>query len=394
MPKFVRCMEGHAFDSEKSEACPTCGASVWRGGSDAKPKRTRERTDSSTDEGRQSGSSKWLMAGGGGIAVIAAAVVGYLVLRPAAVPPASPTVSHSQAVPPEPSAPSVVASQTQPPQSPGVTAPQKPESPGVGPTPRPQPPSTGQPTAPATVTQVNPAPPSPPVAAPPGPQAYVNNPPLVPPQTAPPASLGVTTPQNPTSSGVGPTTQPQPPSPPVVAPPGPQAYVNNPPLVPPQAAPIPPANTVPPPSVPQPAPVVVAPPSAVVDAPANFVPRPPVVPTGLSGRAHFAQQSLAILDIDGTPVRLQGVISQGDRERDAAERFLSYITQGTNQVRCEPEGDRTYECRAVRTDVRIGAGVIANGFAAADPAAPAEFQHWEDDARRAHRGIWSAQAKR
>lgn len=340
MPKFVRCMEGHAFDSETSEVCPTCGASVWRGGSDAKPKRTRERTDSSTDEGRQPGSSKWLMAGGGGIAVIAAAVVGYLVLRPAAGPPATPTLSHSQAVPPEQSAPSVVASQTQPPQSPAVTTPQKPASPGVGPTPRPQPPSTGQPIAPATVTQVNPAPPSPPVAAPPGPQAYVNNPPLVPPQ----------------------------------------------------AAPIPPANTVPPPSVPQPAPV--APPSAVVDAPANFVPRPPAVATEVSGRAHFAQQSLAILDVDGTLVRLQGVMSQGDRQRDAAERFLSYITQGTNQVRCEPEGEKTYECRAVRTDVRIGAGMIANGFAAADPAAPAEFQHWEDDARRAHRGIWSAQAKR
>jgi endonuclease YncB( thermonuclease family) len=115
----------------------------------------------------------------------------------------------------------------------------------------------------------------------------------------------------------------------------------------------------------------------------------------LSGRAHFAQHSLAILDVDGMPVRLLGVVSQGgDRQRDAAERFLSYITQGTNQVRCEPQGDKTYECRAVRTDVRIGAGVIANGFAAADPAGPAEFQHWEDDARRAHRGIWSAQANR
>ncbi len=120
------------------------------------------------------------------------------------------------------------------------------------------------------------------------------------------------------------------------------------------------------------------------------VPSPPVIATELSGRAHFAQHSLAILDVDGTPVRLQGVLSQGERQREPAERFLSYITQGTNQVRCEPAGDKTYECRAVRTDVRIGAGMIANGFAGADPAAPVEFQHWEDDARRAHRGIWSA----
>jgi endonuclease YncB( thermonuclease family) len=121
---------------------------------------------------------------------------------------------------------------------------------------------------------------------------------------------------------------------------------------------------------------------------------PPMIATEVIGRAHFAQHTLAILDVDGTPVRLQGVLSQGDRQREAAERFLSYITQGTNQVRCEPEGNKTYECRAVRTDVRIGAGMIANGFAGADPAAPVEFQHWEDDARRAHRGIWGAQANR
>jgi len=363
MPKFVRCMEGHAFDSEKSEVCPTCGASVWRGGSYAKPKRGRERTDSSIDEGRPPGGSKWLIAGGAGISVIAAAVAGYLLLRPVVPPPAPPPVAHSQVPPPEQSAPSAVASQTQPPQSPGATTAQKPTSPGVGPTTQPQPPSTGQPVAPATVTQVNPAPPNPPVVAPPAPQAYVNNPPLVQPQTNP----------------------------------------------------VPPADTVTPPSVPQLAPVVMTPPTpAPVPAPVlpPAVPRdsapsgPPPAPPGpapappqvvaneLSGRAHFAQHSLAILDIEGTPVRLQGVLSQGDHQHEAAERFLSYITQGTNQVRCEPEGSNTYECRAVRTDVRIGAGVIANGFAAADPTAPAEFQHWEDDARRAHRGIWSAQAKR
>src|ERR1700761_7285879 len=29
MAKFVRCMEGHAFDSEISDTCPVCGATVW-----------------------------------------------------------------------------------------------------------------------------------------------------------------------------------------------------------------------------------------------------------------------------------------------------------------------------------------------------------------------------
>ena len=328
MPKFVRCMEGHAFDSEQSEVCPTCGASVWRGSSDA------------VDDDPRPGRGKWLLAGGGGIAALAAVAVGYLLLRspaPAPAPaPAPPTAEHTQASPPEQSAPPAVTAQTQPPQPPVVTTPQKPAPSVGGQTIPSQPAGTGQPIPPATVTQANPPPPV----------------------------------------GGGHTVQP-----------------------PPSSA-SPPAGTDSPPPAPQPAPVVMTPPSPApapppVSVPSNFTPAPtPVIATAVIGRAHFAQDTLATLDVDGTPVRLQGVMSQANRQHDAAERFLSYITQGTNQVRCEPEGDKTYECRAVPTDVRIGAGVVANGFASADPAAPAEFQHWQDDARRAHRGIWAAQTNR
>lgn len=93
--------------------------------------------------------------------------------------------------------------------------------------------------------------------------------------------------------------------------------------------------------------------------------------------------------MDGQPVQLLGV-ANGRQDRAHAEQFLAYITQNTFQVRCEPSQDQDgfYECRAVKTDVRIAAGLIANGFAMADADAPAEYHHWEDDARQAHRGLW------
>ncbi|HTI81921.1 MAG TPA: hypothetical protein VL614_15835 [Acetobacteraceae bacterium] len=341
MPKFVRCMEGHAFDSEQSELCPTCGASVWRGPIDQKSRQGRGGAESPADNGQRPGSSKWLLAGGGGIVMMVAAVVGYLLLRPPASPPASPTALHSQTPTPDKTAPPTVTAQTQPPQPTAETPPQKP-APAGGQTAQLPPPGSWQSIPPATGTPAKPSP----------------------------------------SGGEGQIAQP-PPSVAVVAPPPP----------PPSASPTP---SAPPPPVPQPASAVVPPPGAVASVPSNFTPAPPppVTAAEVVGRAHFSPHSLTILDVDGTSVRLQGVMSQGDRQREAAERFLSYITQGTNQVRCEPEGNKTFECRAVRTDVRIGAGMIANGFASADPAAPAEFQHWEDDARRARRGIWGAQANR
>jgi endonuclease YncB( thermonuclease family) len=117
-------------------------------------------------------------------------------------------------------------------------------------------------------------------------------------------------------------------------------------------------------------------------------PAPSPAPPAIIGRAHLAQGAPDRLVVDGEFVRLQGVKPQDVHQHDAAERFLSYITKGTNEVRCVPLANAQYECRAMGSEVRIGAGLVANGFALADPNGPPEYRNWENDARQAHRGVW------
>lgn len=330
MAKFVRCIEGHAFDIERSVTCPTCGASVWRGGATGEASGLSHSSASSGGGARISGGRNWMMGAGAAALVVAVAVAGTLGLRGGfshvtpvqkPVPPPNRVPGPEQAPPPSP--------------------------PALRPAPAPPPPLV-----------------PPPAAAPPPAPAPLPPPAPVPPPVPAPAPL---------------------PSPPFAVP--------APFRTPPGSAPSAPAPSGPAPSAPVLPPPRYAPPSSFV-APPPYAPAPYTPPAssfqpGIGGRAHFPADGLDRLNVDGRLVRLQGVLPNDPRMRDAAEQLLSSATQGTNEVRCAVLRGGQYDCRALGSDMRIGAALIVNGIALADPAAPPEYRSWEDDARHAHRGLWA-----
>jgi endonuclease YncB( thermonuclease family) len=94
------------------------------------------------------------------------------------------------------------------------------------------------------------------------------------------------------------------------------------------------------------------------------------------------------LDIAGNQIKLIGII--GDPSQiQAASDFLHYATNGTFAVQCVLQQGGDYDCRTVTTNVRVSAGLVANGFATADPNGPAEYRQWQADAQAHHRGLWA-----
>jgi hypothetical protein len=111
------------------------------------------------------------------------------------------------------------------------------------------------------------------------------------------------------------------------------------------------------------------------------------VPTALSGVGYFSDTT-AILNLDGHRLKLVDVRGRPDQVF-AAARFVDTITNGSGEFHCVLAGEDAYECRAVATNVRLSAGLVANGFALAAPGAPTEYAHWEWDARANRRGMWA-----
>jgi endonuclease YncB( thermonuclease family) len=167
-------------------------------------------------------------------------------------------------------------------------------------------------------------------------------------------------------------TETPPPQPAPTPAPSPQAANN---IQPPAAAPAPQAaDNI---SAPAPSP-------APTPAPA---PAPPSPPGSVTGPAMFSG-STDTLDIAGNQIKLIGII--GDPSQiQAASDFLHYATNGTFAVQCVLQQGGDYDCRTVTTNVRVSAGLVANGFATADPNGPAEYRQWQADAQAHHRGLWA-----
>jgi endonuclease YncB( thermonuclease family) len=147
------------------------------------------------------------------------------------------------------------------------------------------------------------------------------------------------------------------------------------------------AQTQPPPPQPAPSPSPApAPTPAPTPAPAP-APAPPSPLGEVTGPAMFTG-STDTLDIAGNQIKLIGIIGNPGQIQ-AASNFLHYATNGTFAVRCVLQTGGDYDCRTVTTNVRVSAGLVANGFATADPNGPAEYQQWQADAQAHHRGLWA-----
>ncbi|MDE2197689.1 MAG: hypothetical protein KGJ41_01600 [Rhodospirillales bacterium] len=107
----------------------------------------------------------------------------------------------------------------------------------------------------------------------------------------------------------------------------------------------------------------------------------------MQGVGQFVDDTGSI-DINGRSLKLIGVVGYPDEVTEAG-RFLAVITKGSGAVTCELASDTAYECRADASNVRVPAGLVANGLAAADPAGPLEYRNWEADAKAAGRGRWA-----